>query len=59
MALSEEIGKYKKENNLPLCDKNREEEIKNRLIKRYPDRKDEIDGLYETIFYLSKEAQKQ
>lgn len=59
MALSEEIGKYKKENNLPLSDKNREEEIKNRLKKRYPDRKDEIDGLYETIFYLSKEAQKQ
>lgn len=58
MALSEEIGKYKRENNLPLCDKNREEEIKNRLKKRYPDRKDEIDKLYETIFYLSKEAQK-
>lgn len=57
-ALSEEIGKYKKENDLPLCDKGREEEIKNRLKKRYPDRKDEIDGLYETIFYLSKEAQK-
>lgn len=58
MSLSEEIGKYKKENNLPLCDKNREEEIKKRLKKRYPRRKDEIDRLYETIFYLSKKTQK-
>lgn len=52
------IGKYKKDNNIPVTVSNREQEIIDRLKTKVDDRfKDDIDDLYKTIFDLSKRLQ--
>ena len=52
------IGKYKKDNNIPVVASNREQEVIDRLKARTDDRfKDDIDDLYKTIFDLSKRLQ--
>lgn len=52
------IGKYKKDNNIPVTVSNREQEIIDRLKTKVDDRfGDDIDDLYKTIFDLSKRLQ--
>ena len=52
------IGKYKKDNNIPVVASNREHEVIDRLKARTDDRfNDDIDDLYKTIFDLSKRLQ--
>ncbi len=52
------IGKYKKDNNIPVTVSNREQEIIDRLKTKVDDRfRDDIDDLYKTIFDLSKRLQ--
>lgn len=57
MKLSAQIGEYKKNNKLPIEDKARENEIKSRLKKNYPDIAEEIEAVYECLFLLSKGVQ--
>ena len=52
------IGKYKKDNNIPVVASNREQEVIDRLKTRVDDKfKGDIDDLYKTIFDLSKRLQ--
>ena len=52
------IGKYKKENNIPVVASSREQEVIDRLKERVDEKyKDDIDDLYKTIFDLSKRLQ--
>ncbi|MDR2902563.1 MAG: chorismate mutase [Lactobacillales bacterium] len=58
MNLSHTIGRYKKENNLPVFDPAREMEIVARLKAAHPDSKELIEKIYPVIFDLSKKEQK-
>lgn len=57
-ALIAEIARYKKEQGLPVSDRSREEQILQRLCLQHPLYKKEITSLYELIFTLSKDNQK-
>ena len=60
METAAEIAKYKKENNMPVFNKEREREVLNSVTSGMPD---ELQGytktLYETIFNLSRSYQKR
>lgn len=60
METAAEIAKYKKENNIPVFNKEREREVLNSVTAGMPD---ELQGhtktLYETIFNLSRSYQKK
>lgn len=60
METAAEIAKYKKENNMPVFNKEREREVLNSVTAGMPD---ELQGytktLYETIFNLSRSYQKR
>ncbi|MBR5233698.1 MAG: chorismate mutase [Clostridia bacterium] len=58
MKLSLRIAQYKKENNLSVFDKAREEEIINKVItSSSPENRDYIKKLYEDIFSFSRSLQ--
>ncbi len=59
MAISREIGKYKRENGLPVRDAAREEQIivKNRAAAKTARDADAVEALYKLIFELSRAAQ--
>lgn len=59
MAISREIGAYKRENGLPVYDASREERIiaKNRAKALNAHDADAIEALYRRIFELSRAAQ--
>jgi len=54
---STEIGKIKKENNLPILQNNREEEVLNKLKSYNLLKNEEINNIWQLIFTLSKNRQ--
>lgn len=59
MKLVKEIGKYKKENNLPVLDMKREEEVKarNLALVKEEELKKYYEELLDTLLKVSKEYQ--
>lgn len=59
MEISREIGKIKKENNLPLYDGKREEALMEKLEGMSSEilSKETIDNIYREILFASKELQ--
>ncbi len=59
MEISREIGKIKKENNLPLYDGKREEALMEKLKGMSSEilSKETIDNIYREILFASKELQ--
>lgn len=58
MEVSEKIGAYKKENNLPVTDANRENEVIEHILAKVPvGRQSDVAELYKTVFSISKKAQ--
>lgn len=58
MELAAEIGRYKLENNLPILNKEREEEILNAVVSCVkPELGEYAKALYETIFSISRSYQ--
>ena len=53
--LSEDIGLYKKENNLPILDARREEEIINKIKKDYHE-SDHLDSLLKILDLILNES---
>lgn len=58
MEISKKVALEKKKIKKNITDNKREEEIVERLSKKYPDQKSNIKNLYQTIFNLSKSAQR-
>lgn len=53
------VGNYKKTHDVPVLNANREQEVIERLVKKAPSlQKNFIRDLYETIFRISRDAQK-
>lgn len=60
MSISSEIAQYKKDNNLPVFQSGREDEIKNKINKSTPDNfKNSAQVLFENIMDISKCRQQQ
>jgi len=58
MELSKKIGEYKKENNLPIFDPSREEELKNKNILLVKEEyREAYKEVFETILKVSKNVQ--
>ncbi|MCL2627941.1 MAG: chorismate mutase [Oscillospiraceae bacterium] len=60
MDISAKVAEYKRENNMPVFDAKREQEILEKIAKKVTkDRKDAIITLYKQIFELSRAEQEQ
>jgi len=59
MKLSKEIGKIKKENNLPILDETRENYLKETYTKDLFEYKNEYLELLDTILKISKDSMKK
>lgn len=57
MKLTDDVGERKFEQNLPVEDSGRENQIIERLVNKHPDYKREIEGIYGGIFHDSKRRQ--
>lgn len=61
LIVAQKIGEYKKQNNLPITNLNREKEILNKFSKKTKKtklKKNFINKLFKLIFKNSKEVQK-
>lgn len=59
LILVSQIGKIKHQNQQEILDLQREEEILNRLSHRGVLTKEQIDGIYQAIFALTKQIQEE
>ena len=57
MNICQQVGKFKKENNISLTHKSRESDIIERLAKKSSFTEDEVLSIYERIFIISKSKQ--
>jgi len=57
MNVCQQVGTFKKENNILLTHKSRESEIIERLAKKSSFTEDEVLSIYERIFIISKSKQ--
>lgn len=57
MALSEEVAAYKKERGLPILNRDREQEILDKVAQKAGDKGQYARRLYSTLFALSRERQ--
>ena len=63
MTISKGVALYKKEHNLPIFDKEREQQVLARVVEAYPHRDQafhkSLVTFFQTVMDLSKESQKQ
>ncbi len=63
MTISKGVALYKKEHNLPIFDKEREQQVLARVVEAYPNRDQafhkSLVTFFQTVMDLSKESQKQ
>ena len=60
MRISEKIGRWKKENNIPILDRQREEEKLKAIQAACPEElREDVRTLYETLFTLSRNCQER